>query len=173
MKKALQNPDLREKWRKSATGRKLTPETVAKIIATRHKNYPPTMKVVTVKLDNLFSMHKRLMNTNPEGYIQCFTCDHYFSYTEIDCGHYISRSHKNTRWSEKNTEPQCRSCNRFHEGVKDVFALNLQKKYGMGILQELDDEKRKVKKYTIPEIEDMMETYKLKVKELKERNKLN
>lgn len=171
MKKALENPELREKWSQKARGRKLSPETKSKIVATRRKNHPPTMKGITLKLDNIFSMYKRLLNTNDDGYIKCFTCGRYFTYADIDCGHYISRTHKSIRWLDENTEPQCRSCNRFHEGVKDIFALNLVRKYGASILQELDNKKNQIKKYTVPELDGMLEEYREKIEQLKLANR--
>jgi len=59
----------------------------------------------------------------------------------MDAGHYITRQHSATRWSEINVKPQCRSCNRFKSGVSDEFALHLIKDYGVEILEELNRHK--------------------------------
>ncbi len=166
MKKALENPKLKEKWSRAATGRKPSLETKEKIVATRQRNHPISMKGLVTKVDALFSRYKRLSNTNDDGKIKCFTCERYFVYADMDCGHYVSRSYKSTRWLDENAEPQCRSCNRFHEGVKDVFALNLIKKHGQDILQQLSDKKRQIKKFTIDELAEIKKELQQKIKEM-------
>jgi len=163
LKRRLKEPELKEKWGKSNLGKKHSKENIDKVVATRKKNHPPSIKRLTQKLDEVFSRYKRLANSNEHGYIQCFTCERLFPYAEIDCGHFVSRQHRGLRWSEENTEPQCRSCNRFHEGVKDVFALKLQRKYGMDILQKLNDIKEQYTKFTPQELIDLIEYYKTEI----------
>ena len=128
-----------------------------------------SIKGLIHKADAVFSKYIKLLNTK-DGTIQCFTCGRYLPSSFIDCGHYITRGYKNTRWVEENAEPQCRSCNRFHEGVKDIFAINLMKKYGEDILRELNDKKGEVKKWTREDIEQIIEIYSLKIKEMKNGN---
>lgn len=117
-------------------------------------------------LDKVFAQWVKLSNANLDGWIECITCGRYFRYEKIDCGHYVSRDFKSVRWDERNVAPQCQSCNRYHEGRKDVFALKLQEKYGPGILQELNDKKNEIKKWTPDELKDMLEDYKNKIKEM-------
>jgi hypothetical protein len=135
---------------------------VKKIIKIKH----PSIKALVLKCDTIFSRYKRLSNAKTNGDVECFTCGGIFNWVHIDCGHYISRMYKTVRWDEQNTEPQCPSCNRFHEGKKDVFALKLQEKYGRDILEELNRRKNKVHKFTIPELNELYEYYKDKVREL-------
>ena len=123
-------------------------------------------KIVIKEIDQLFSRYKRLENKNDNGLIRCFTCGKLFPYSVTDCGHFVGRQHLSLRWEERNTEPQCIDCNRFHEGVKDVFALNLQKKYGVGIIEELNTLKHQERKWSIPELLDLQEVLKKKIKSL-------
>jgi hypothetical protein len=118
------------------------------------------------KLDIVFSKYKRLSALTSQGYIRCFTCGGFFTLRQIDCGHYIGREHMGTRWEERNTAPQCHTCNRFREGQKDIFAQNLQKKYGIGILEWLNDKKNKITQFSSNDLEDMIEEYKTKIKNL-------
>jgi len=166
MKKRLKEPAMKEKWSKAATGRKLSLETIKKIQETRHKNNPLKMSSLTKMLDDIFSKYKRMINLKENGLITCFTCQQEFELKNIDCGHYISRQYKTVRWDEQNTEPQCKSCNRFHEGRKDVFALNLQKKYGDDILEKLNQRKNQIKKFTEYELQEMVKYYKDQVESL-------
>jgi len=118
------------------------------------------------KADNIFSRFKRLEALMPAGYIRCFTCGVFITFRQTDNGHYIGREHMGTRYYEPNCEPQCHSCNRYAEGVKATFALNLQRKYGPDILDKLERIRIEGRFITTAKLEEIIETYKVKVKEL-------
>lgn len=122
--------------------------------------------VLIKRADTIFSKFKRLSALMPAGYIRCFTCGGFISYRETDCGHYVGREYMSTRFLEENTAPQCRSCNRFGEGMKSTFAVKLQAKYGPGILEHLEALRQTQKFFTAPELEELIKFYKAKVKEL-------
>lgn len=84
----------------------------------------------------------------------------------MDAGHYISRDNKRMRWDERNVWPQCRSCNRFHEGRKDEYALFLIKRFGPDILEELSKDKWIPYKIDDLQLEEMCKEYKEKLKKL-------
>ncbi len=134
----------------------------------RQPKYTPLPKLIA-KLDRIFSQYKRLSNLTPQGYIRCFTCGKFCSFRETDCGHYIGRENMNTRYLDENTEPQCHYCNRFAEGRKDEFAINLQRKYGSRILDILNQKKHEFKQFTSIELEGMITCYKQRVNDLKSR----
>ena len=140
--------------------------TLPKIWNIRRRPKFLSIKGLINRLDNVYSKYKKLSNLSKEGYIRCFTCRGFFSYRQIDCGHFVSRIYMNTRYMEENTQPQCQKCNRFLEGRKDVYALNLQKKYGADILQKLNDKKNEIRQFTITELQEMIASYKQKLKEL-------
>lgn len=108
------------------------------------------------KLDTLFSLYVRQRDSK-DGVARCVTCGKYDHWKEMDAGHYISRQYLSVRYNEKNVHAQCKSCNRFHEGMKDAYALFLIKTYGKGILEELDKDKWKPV-YNFP-YEAMIEKY--------------
>ena len=122
-------------------------------------------KSLISRLDFWYSKYIRLKNS-VNGYCICITCGKKELVKDIDCGHYVSRIYKGTRWYEKNTFPQCKSCNRFHEGIKDVFALKLQEKFGKGILQELQNLKNQIVKFTPQDLQDKITYYQSEVKKL-------
>ena len=95
------------------------------------------MNKLIVKLDRLFSIHIRSKDSK-NGVVRCYTCATIDNWQNMDAGHYISRQYKAVRWDSRNVKPQCKSCNRFHEGMKDEFALHLVKDYGPQILEELN-----------------------------------
>lgn len=165
MKLALQNPELRKKWRDVKIGKKLPRKQVDKMLATRKKK--TTKKRIKLRVDIIFSRYIRQLYSS-NGMVQCFTCDKIVPFAKADCGHFVSRRFAATRWHEKNCHPQCHYCNRFMEGVKEEYSIRLEKKYGMGILQELNEEKRKELNFTMDDYFEIEEKYKQKVKELKD-----
>lgn len=126
--------------------------------------YKPVNKLIK-KLDRVFSEYIRRSALTPQGYIRCFTCGAFITFRQCDCGHYVGRECMSTRFYERNVAPQCHSCNRYAEGRKDIFAINLQKKYGQGILEELNRKKNEIKQWTAGELEEKIEYYKQKVRE--------
>ena len=86
----------------------------------------------------------------------------------MDCGHFVGRQHRSTRWHEKNCHPQCRYCNRYCEGKKDVYAIRLMEKYGPNILIELQEAKNKITNFKPCDLQDLIEVYKAKLETLSE-----
>jgi hypothetical protein len=124
-----------------------------------------TQQKLIAKLDKVFSEWVRYSNA-PNGYCTCCTCKALHPPEDMDAGHYISRETKATRWDERNVHPQCRSCNRFKEGKKDEYALFLIKKYGEGILEELNQLKWKPFRLDDLWLMGQVEYYKEKLKEI-------
>ena len=74
----------------------------------------------------------------------------------MDCGHFISRNHNGGRFDERNTNPQCRKCNRFREGNKAGYAVFLQEKYGPQIISELNQLQYTIKRFTPEELQELI-----------------
>lgn len=77
----------------------------------------------------------------------------------MQAGHYISRSVLSLRWDERNVNCQCMPCNIWKHGALDVYALNLQLKYGDGILKEFAQKKNVLIRFTASELEEMIKKY--------------
>jgi|SRR3990167_1460516 len=125
----------------------------------------PPLSTLVKKLDKIFSEYIRRRDSK-DGVARCVTCGKYENWKEIDCGHFVSRDKKSTRWNEKNCHPQCKSCNRFHEGRKDEYALFLIRKYGQGILEELNKNKWMPFKLDTLWLQEMIKEYKEKLNAL-------
>ena len=115
------------------------------------------------KLDKVFSIFIRKRDKG-----KCFTCSTQKPWKEMDAGHYKKRQHMGTRFNEKNVQTQCTACNRFKGGRMDIYAIRLEEKYGYGILQELEELKKKDKKYKTSELEELIKKY--ETKQLGKRN---
>ena len=94
------------------------------------------------KADKLFSEWVRRSVANEEGFIKCY-CGRLVFWKDADASHFVSRQFLATRYYEKNVHPSCRQCNRFKEGNMSDYAEFLIKKYGVGIIKELNELKKK------------------------------
>lgn len=62
------------------------------------------------KLDDVFSQYIRLRDAMPNGTFRCISCGQIKPLEQADCGHYFSRTHMATRYSEYNCHAECRRC---------------------------------------------------------------
>lgn len=120
------------------------------------------------KLDDVFSMFIRLRDSNTNGTFRCISCGRILPFEQADCGHYINRKHMSLRFSEKNCNAQCRSCNRFDEGNIQGYRRGLITKYGEPTVILLEAMKNETNKLSIFELEAMIDHYRKEVKLLKE-----
>jgi hypothetical protein len=127
-----------------------------------------TVSSLKKKLDKVFSEWIRNKYANSDGYVICCTCGVRKYWKEMQNSHYISRSHNSTRYLEKNCHPACVGCNIFKSGNIPEYTLFLQKKYGNDIIKELVKESRKIKQFTCKELQEKIEEYKTKTRELLE-----
>lgn len=93
------------------------------------------------KLDRIFSEYIRLRDSNDKGYCRCISCGSFHFWRDMDCGHFVNRSHMGTRFSERNCNAQCRKCNRFDEGNNIGYTKGLIRKYGIRVINDLEVKK--------------------------------
>jgi hypothetical protein len=82
------------------------------------------------KLDEVFSKYIRLKYSDEHGYCRCISCGKVHFWKQIQNGHYMSRRHLSTRWSEDNCRPQCVACNIFNQGEAQMYRRNLVAEIG-------------------------------------------
>lgn len=130
------------------------------------KNKKPSSKTLKRKLWEIFSKYIRLRDQST-----CISCDKRFdAISELDAGHYHPRtSGMALFFDERNVHAQCRGCNRFRHGNLAQYALALQRRYGKGILEELDKKRQEIKKYSTQEYIDLIEYYKLEIDKLEKK----
>ena len=125
-----------------------------------------TISSLKKKADAIFSKFIRLRDADWKGEARCFTCAIKKRWQEMDCGHYEDRGHNSTRYCERNCQIQCKPCNIWRAGRKTIFAVELRKKYGKGILEELRKQAEQTKQFTKDELEEIIERYKRKINDL-------
>lgn len=89
-----------------------------------------------------------------------------------NAGHFFNaNNHWNVRFSELNCHLQCEHCNTYLSGNLIEYQRNLIHKIGIENYNELETEARKTRKFTIPELREIITEYKQKVKQLENGNK--
>ena len=127
-----------------------------------------TISKLKKELDNIFSLYIRLRDATDEGMVQCFTCNKVSHYKSgMQNGHFQSRKHLATRWSETNCQVQCVGCNMFKSGEQYKFSIALDSKYGEGKAEELQLLARTIMKVSRIDYEDKISYYKDLVNKLK------
>ena len=120
----------------------------------------PTRSKLVKKLDTVFSQYIRLSNADNNGYCTCVTCNKTFFWKEIQAGHFMSRKHYSIRWSEENVKPQCVACNVYRAGEQYKYSLFL----GSELANELYLKSKEIVKFSIQDLQDMIEDYQAKLK---------
>jgi len=103
----------------------------------------------------------------------CITCNRIGPIKYMDCGHFITRGCKLTRFDERNAHLQCKRCNGPMMGEQYKHSQAISNRYGELVLLALTKLERQYKqhghKWTREELETIIATYRKKFLEL--RNK--
>lgn len=118
-------------------------------------------------LDKVFSEYIRLRDMKEDGTFTCISCDSILPYEEADCGHYISREHMSTRFSEENCNAQCITCNRHNHGNIQGYRRGLIRKYGESVVLSLESAKQQINKMFESDYREKITHYRKEVKRLK------
>jgi hypothetical protein len=79
---------------------------------------------------------------------------------EAHAGHFIKRQHMSVRWDEQNVHAQCPADNVYKGGCQDEYAAYVVRTYGQEAFERLMREKRAAKKWTRPELLELIDKYK-------------
>lgn len=115
------------------------------------------------KADDLFSEFIRRRDANEWGFVKCCTCPQLDHWKEMDCGHFMSRINKSTRWEELNCGPQCRICNRIKDGMDLVFAGYLNWRHGTGTAEAMKIQSRQIRRMGKVDYQELIEKLTLKI----------
>lgn len=135
-----------------------------------------TLSKVKRELWTLFTIYIRMRGgietTGSIDWALCFTCSKRYHFKLLQAGHFIPGRHGANLFSERGVQAQCYNCNINLKGNTLEYRRKLIEKYGEGIDLELEEIARQVKKFSIPELEEMKKVYKQKIADLKEQNKV-
>lgn len=116
------------------------------------------------KLDTQVSLFVRLNAADHNGTVRCISCNEGIFWKEADTAHFKDRDNMATRFYLPNLAPSCQQCNRFdhYEHIMKWFL-----KMDFVTHDDLDQRSRSLYKFTRPELEEMIEDYKEKVKAIR------
>lgn len=123
----------------------------------------PTFRSLKNKLDKVFSEWIRRRHATSKGDAVCVSCHAVKPWKQMQAGHYVSRVHLATRWDDRNAHVQCGSCNVLRRGNYSEYTEFMLRKYGPGIIEDLNRKKRAMVKYTISDLESFIEDYKVRL----------
>ncbi len=120
------------------------------------------------------SQWRKMLQSSVNAYVRardegrlCISCNRQLK-GKYDAGHYYSvGSYPNLRYDEMNIWGQCVHCNQHLHGNLIEYRTNLLQRIGEDGLARLDSLKNEPLKLTVPEIKDLIEVYKKKIRELK------
>lgn len=133
----------------------------------------PSVASLVKKLDKEFSLYIRLRDSRTYGYkyFKCISCGRIRPFDQMDCGHFIGRTHMSTRFDEQNCWGECKKCNRFSADHMIYYQRNLEQKIGRDKLDLLIARGHQTKKWTSWELEILTSYYRDQNKKmLKERD---
>ena len=130
----------------------------------------PSVAALTRKLDRIFSEYIRLRDSKPFGYkyFRCISCGQVKPFEQMDCGHFIGRTHMSTRFDEQNCHGECRYCNRMSADHMIYYQRNLEVKIGRDKVEMLIARGKQTKKWSAWELEVLIKYYTERVKEMKQ-----
>ena len=126
----------------------------------------PSLSTLIDRLDTIFSKYIRLRDAMPSGVFRCISCGKIKPISQADCGHFHSRIHMSTRFSEDNCNAECRMCNRFSADHLIGYRENLIKKIGEQRFLLLEVRAKQTHKYAHFEIEQLIKYYRARVEML-------
>ena len=124
-------------------------------------------KKAKAKAWKMFSEWVRLRDAGPDGRAQCITCQRSDHWRTMDAGHYITRAKESTLFDERNVSCQCKGCNRFQGGKFLEHGLAINRKFGPGTREALEQKAGQVCKRTVNDYLFIADTYKKRVELIK------
>lgn len=114
----------------------------------------------------VFNNYIRLRDKD-EGCISCGTRNS----NKYDAGHYLPTTYGFLRFHEDNVHKQCSfNCNMRRRGNIHEYRIRLIEKIGVEKVEWLEANRHRKLDLSIPEIKDLIKTYKFKISELKSTN---
>lgn len=142
----------------------------AAIKKTKFTHREALLKIKTRQewLKDAQTIFNRFIRLRDEG-LPCISCQRHHT-GQYHAGHYRSvGSSPELRFNEFNVFRQCSPCNNHLSGNSINYRRNLISKIGVERVEWLEGP-HEPKKYTIPEIQELIKTYRLKIKELEHGN---
>ena len=126
----------------------------------------PDKRKLKKKAWDLLSKVKRFVDwIDKHGYVTCYTCGVIKPPTEMQAGHLLDGRSNSILYEERALKPQCYACNCCRAGNKEIFIPRFIDEHGRELYDELVRQKKQTRKIEVEELEQMIESYKERLKE--------
>lgn len=106
------------------------------------------------------------------GTITCFVTGERIHYKDSEAAHYVHRGNMATRWDEMNVHATTIESNRYDPKHQEQYREAMIFKYGLSQVQDIEARGKALLKWTRFELEEKIDFYREKVKELKKQKGL-
>jgi hypothetical protein len=129
---------------------------------------PESLSTLIKEADAVFSKYIRRRDANKtySFYLNCFICGRAERVEFAHCMHFIDRDQMSVRYDEMNSHGGCETCNMFDPKHVERYEAVMIEKYGIKEVESLIWKSRSLAKFTRYELEEIIETYKQKLKSL-------
>jgi len=125
---------------------------------------PASKSELVSRADWYHSRLARFLRADRNGNVRCCTCGVQKQWTEVDCGHYMSRSYHATRWEFDNTWPQCKLCNtgygcrawKPNDNVRSRYESFLRENVGIDAPDRIHAKAIQDRHWTVFELQDLV-----------------
>lgn len=110
-----------------------------------------------------FARFIKARDANNEGWIRCCTCNKSLRWNDSECnaGHLVSGRSNNVIFDEQIVHGQCAGCNNYKSGAVWEYTQFMRKKgHSYEEIEEMQNRKNVIKKYTKEELKDLKKYYK-------------
>lgn len=125
-----------------------------------------TLPVLIKEADAVFSEYIRLRDSK-DGKVNCFICGKPMYWKDSQCGHFINRDDMPTRYDEMNCHAIDEECNCYDAKHNLRYHLKMHEVYGEAAVDRLLAKARGLQKFHRFELQEIIDLYKEKVKQLK------
>lgn len=123
------------------------------------KTKKPNLKKLREKAWKAFSIYIRRKYADRNGNCKCVTCDTVKHWKEMQAGHFIDGRTNSILFDERGVFPQCYRCNCMLSGNKVEYFRFMQNYYGDEVIDELRALRLQAKKYSVSELEEIINHY--------------
>jgi len=126
-----------------------------------------TLSKLIAELDTVFALYVKLRDCDSSGIVTCFVTGERLWYLDCDAAHFVPRAQMSTRFMEMNVHATSRETNRYDPDHINKYAEKMALKYGHMAVDQLEKDAKSLQKFTRSDLNDMIEEYTFRVKELK------
>jgi len=126
----------------------------------------PTVSSLKKKAWTLFSKYLRMKYANGNGYCACYTCGEVKHYKELQAGHLLDGRNNAILFEWNCVRPQCYRCNCILNGNKEEYIPKFIRECGEEEFARLKRLKQTTVKFSIADLEEKIELFKAKIKEI-------